>query len=264
MDVQMLENHWLACMATLGGGGRVTRLGGAIVVVNPQTPGMFANFISLRGVDPDRLEPVLEMGAALLAGESRLPALFLSPAAGNADELSDRLTGLGWRRLVRQAVLARSLPLKEAIPVSEAVTVSEIGPEQLPVWERVLARGYEAAPGVGEEVAAAWGTLLEQPGDCAAARYYLASLDGEPAGTGLTWLRGETAGLYCGAVLPALRRRGVERATLVRRLQDAAASGAYLALLQTDSGSPVEHLCLSHLGFQTAYHRDLWALPIRW
>jgi hypothetical protein len=137
--------------------------------------------------------------------------------------------------------------------------VGVITPEQIPRWGKTLVEAYEVAPGPGAELAGAWGALLRSPGEGSWARGYLAHLDGQPAGTGLTWGQGEIAGLYCGAVLPTLRRRGVHRATVLRRLADALAAGSRLATLQTEVGSPVEQLCTSQLGFSLAYHRELWS-----
>ncbi len=257
-DTLSLENHWLACMASAGGGGRVTRLGPMLTVIHPRLSPAILNFMLLRDARPDDLPVLLEAGGAALAEWGRPPALFLSPASGDMGALGTVLSSLGWRLRTHQTVLVRQLTDLDLPAPTEGVSVREIGTQELRRWGDLLVKAYEVAPGVGQEIRAAWTALHESPGESAAARFYLGSVGGAPVGTGLTWIRSGIAGLYCGAVLPAARRRGVERATVLRRLADAAATGAYAAFLQTEEGSPVEHLCLNRLGFEKAHSRELW------
>lgn len=256
-DPHSLENHWLACMASAGGGGRLTRLPGAVVLSNPHVGSTLWNFIALRGAVASQLEPLLAMAGALLAEHGRPPAIFLSPAAGDMERIAAALRDRGWRRAVEQVVLITDLP--SALNETESeVIVEEIDATALQRWGETLVEAYEVEPRAGQAIAEAWTSLFGHPGEGSQVAYYLARLAGQPVGTGLTWSQGEIAGLYCGAVLPAFRRRGVERATLARRLNDAARKGSRLAMLQTEVGSPVEHLCLARLGFRVAYHRELW------
>ena len=249
-DPLSLENHWLTCMASVRG-GRLSRIIGGLVVANSDFGGAAFNFITLRSVATDCLEGALEAGQALLAEHGRPPVVYLSPLAGDTAALGEQLEHLGWRRRLRQVVLARGtahLPTHSPHP---ALTLST---SELKVWGATLIQAYEIEPRAGRELAAAWSSLSQGDG---IATYYLAHMEGKPVGTGLLWRQGGLAGLYCGAVLPAFRRRGVERATLVQRLHDAAAD-AHTALLQTEAGSPVEHLCVQRLGFDPAYAREIW------
>lgn len=253
-----LENHWLTCMATAAGGAQVTRMGRGTVVINPNVSGQAFNFIALRGARPERLGAILETGGALLAGGGRPPAVFLSPASGSMEELAQGLTDLGWHRVMQQAVLCRELPGPPGPPFPEGVALERVAPRQVRLWGRTLAAAYEVDPFAGERLTRAWGSMLTEKDETWWATGYLARVDGSPAGTGLVWGQGEIAGLYCGAVLPAFRRRGIHRATVLQRLADAAQAGCRWATLQTDVGSPVERLCTSELGFHIAYGRELW------
>ncbi|MFZ5815153.1 MAG: GNAT family N-acetyltransferase [Bacillota bacterium] len=249
-DAEMLEAHWLACMASAGGGGRVVRLGGVTVLTNPASPITMLNCLLLKGVRADRLEPLLEAGRLVLAAGEQPPALFLSPLSGDLPALRARLEALGWQRRLSQAVLVR--PLDEPLPaLSSEVAVAETADRES--WGRLLVEAYGMPPPLGEPLRNAWTGLAGE------ARFYLAHLEGRPVGTGLSWRQGPVTGLYAGAVLPAWRRRGVERASLLRRMADARREGALLATLQTEAGSPVEHLARNRLGFTLAYERELWA-----
>lgn len=257
--IRELESHWLACMATVGG-GRVTRLEGAVVLVSPRFPATFLNFMVLRGATPERLGSVLEVGGAVMSAAGFPPALFIGPEAGDEGALAAALSGQGWRRAERQVVLARDLPAG-GMAAPAGVDVQEIGRDRLAAWGHLLVAAYAVPPEAGAVIQSAWSRLFAQPGEGSRSRYYLGHLGLEPAGTGMVWMQGEVAGLYCGAVLPHLRRRGVERALVVRRLADAARDGARLAVVQTAAQSPVQHLCVDRLGFRVVYERELW-LPL--
>jgi len=256
------ENHWLACMAGVGG-GQVTRLPGGLVLSSPHLSGAFVNFLLPRDCPADRLPAFLEAGGALLAACGEPPALFLSPDAGDLPALSRVLMDRGWRPAVRQVVLACDLPLHK-VGIREGIEVEGVDPAQADLWIETLAAAYGAEPLRAANISRAWAGLAASPGDGCRALLCLARLNGAPAGTGLAWAQGSTAALYCGAVLPACRRRGVERATMLYRLSWAAANGCRQAILQTEEGSPVEHLCADRLGFRRLYQRTLWLPAGNW
>lgn len=256
------ENHWLACMAGVGD-GRVTRLAGGLVLSSPHLSGALANCLLPRDCPADRLPAFLEAGGALLAACGEEPALFLSPDAGDLPALAGVLLDRGWRPAVRQVVLGCDLPLPPA-DISPEVEVTEVDPSSPDLWIETLAAAYEAEPLRARTISRAWADLAASPGDGCQAVLCMAYLGGSPVGTGLAWAQGSTAALYCGAVLPAYRRRGAERATMLYRLAWAAAAGCCQAVLQTEEGSPVEHLCVDRLGFRRLYQRTLWLPAGNW
>jgi hypothetical protein len=70
---------------------------------------------------------------------------------------------------------------------------------------------------------------------------YLALRDGTPVGSAGLALAGDTVRLWGGAVVPAARHTGAYRALLDRRLRDAGAAGATMALVKgrVDTSAPV-------------------------
>lgn len=260
-EVQRLENHWLGCMAQLGGGARVTRLPGALAVTNRRFGLSLVNFLTLRGASSATLDATLQLGSALLSEAGCPPALYLSPLAGDQEELRAGLRDRGWHAGHRQVVLSLSLPA-HAVAEEGPAHVRPVGERELGRWARLLGQAYGVAGPTARLLGRAWTDLYADPGEAAATRYVMAWYENVPVGTGLTWTQGGVAALYCGAVLPAYRRRGVERASLLHRLRQAASDGASVALVQTEEGSPVEHLCLDRLGFRLAYRREVW-LPAR-
>lgn len=251
----------------------MVRVPGAQVVFNPVSDAGLCNFILLR--DSTDLAATLRMGETILAAEGRAPLLFVGPYASSDPVAS--LQALGWREVARQVVLAAPLP-PPTVSLNASVTVRQVGQTELDDWGALLTEAYEVSPLAAPGIQDAYTALATQPGEAAGARFYLGELAqppvreraasevslpsrtaGLPVGTGMAWQRGELLGLYAGAVLPAARGNGVERATLYQRMLDGAAAGARWAYLQTEVGSPVVGLACRHLGFTPSYERSVWA-----
>jgi predicted acetyltransferase len=85
--------------------------------------------------------------------------------------------------------------------------------------------------------------LLERP-ECAA---YVGYLNGQPVTAGLGWQTGRTIGVYNIATIPTARRRGFGEAMTARVVDDGAAAGCDVAVLQASSmGRPI----YERIGFQ--------------
>ena len=96
---------------------------------------------------------------------------------------------------------------------------------------------------------------------CAAgALRYLAYRDGVLAGGASMQLHAGVAVLTGSATLAAHRRRGVQAALLVRRLADARAAGATLAVITTAPGTQSQANTMRH-GFSLAYARAVLVSP---
>jgi GNAT superfamily N-acetyltransferase len=83
---------------------------------------------------------------------------------------------------------------------------------------------------------------------------YLAVLDGEIAGGASMRVDGRIALLAGAATLPPFRRRGVQRALLARRLEDASRAGCDLAVVVTQPGS-ISQANSQRQGFSLLYSR---------
>ncbi|HEY0394821.1 MAG TPA: GNAT family N-acetyltransferase [Candidatus Elarobacter sp.] len=98
-------------------------------------------------------------------------------------------------------------------------------------WIRLLVRA--AAPDGAPDDA-----LRRSVEVCAAAAHglFVAEVDGVPAGGGAVAVTGEYAYLFCGAVLPEFRRRGVHRALIAARAAFGAERGAARTALKIADG----------------------------
>jgi len=85
---------------------------------------------------------------------------------------------------------------------------------------------------------------------------FIASADGEDAGTGQLVLTDRIAGCYSGSVIERFRGRGIQKAVIAARVREGLARGKRIFISQTDPDSPSGHN-LHDVGFRTLY-RATW------
>ena len=125
------------------------------------------------------------------------------------------------------------------------------------LYERTVACGFTemdaGEPGFAERVFARGAAHSTE------ASAWLARIGGEPAGGGALGVTGGVAALFGASTLPRMRRRGVQRALLERRLREAHAAGAGVAFMKTAPGSGSARNAL-RAGFQVAGRSVTWVL----
>jgi GNAT superfamily N-acetyltransferase len=91
-----------------------------------------------------------------------------------------------------------------------------------------------------------------------AASLYVGYTDGVPVSTGLGYRTGRTIGVYNIATLESARRRGYGAAMTMRIVEDGAAAGCDVAILQaSDMGKPI----YERLGFRTVVEYFAYGEP---
>jgi len=89
---------------------------------------------------------------------------------------------------------------------------------------------------------------------------FIASVDGEDAGTGELVLTQRVAGCYSGSVIAKFRGRGIQKALIAARIQEGLARGKRIFISQTDPDSPSGHN-LHDVGFRTLYRATWFTRP---
>jgi hypothetical protein len=89
---------------------------------------------------------------------------------------------------------------------------------------------------------------------------FIASVDGEDAGTGQLVLTEAVAGCYSGSVVERFRGRGIQKAAIAARVREGLARGKRIFISQTDPDSPSGHN-LHDLGFRTLYRATWFTRP---
>jgi hypothetical protein len=89
---------------------------------------------------------------------------------------------------------------------------------------------------------------------------FIASVDGEDAGTGQLVLTERVAGCYSGSVIERFRGRGIQKALIAARIREGLARGRRIFISQTDPDSPSGHN-LHDVGFRTLYRATWFTRP---
>lgn len=173
-------------------------------------------------------------------------------------DTEDQLAALGLRMTERLVVLA--MPVTARLPMPSAVEVVEVrDPAGLALAGRLQSEVFGIPPpspaALAEQLRA-----VTAPGAEQLVRCYVAHVDGVPVGSAGGTVDGDALRFWEGSVLPAYRGRGVYRALVARRLEDARSTTADFALVKAvdDTSAPI----LSRLGFTPYGEQRGWSLSL--
>lgn len=191
--------------------------------------------------------------------ERRTPCrIDLSPAS-SGPRLLESLNNHGLRPVEFQSNLYAD-PASLRMPhLPPGVSVREVRPDELGFFCGLFERAYygHRAPRVLARFrAASIRARATRPGW----RFYLAFVDGVPAGGGTLYLRDGVATLAGGATIYTMRGRGCQKALLLRRMLDAETLGARLVVSRCVAGSVSQHN-MQKLGLRLAYTKAIWQHP---
>jgi GNAT superfamily N-acetyltransferase len=174
------------------------------------------------------------------------------------------LTRRGYVLEGHEHVLGRALPAEPA-PERYDLQVLRSSDHERPLWLDTLMEGFEHPDeqGVASTESFPRALLEATLGDmegCSGLVRYLAWRRGSVAG-GASIRVDESVAIFCGAAtLPAHRRRGVQTALLLARLDDAGRAGCDLAVVTTQPGSKSQEN-VQRQGFSLLYARAVLARP---
>lgn len=141
-----------------------------------------------------------------------------------------------------------------------SVTIRAVSPGERAHFGELVRDGFDMADGglLAEFFVDLTVSSLRALGDSGAA--FIASVDGQDAGTGQLVLSDRVAGCYSGSVLAAFRGRGIQHALIAARVAEGLRRGRRIFVSQTDPDSPSGHN-LHDLGFRTLYRAAWYARP---
>lgn len=192
-------------------------------VITPSITMGALNDVSLAVLPPDEVEPAIDRVLADYRARGAVVRWFVGPDWGPAD-FGERLERRG---LARSEVWAMARAIASA-PVEVPVEVEHVAGEGegLEAFSDVMARGWSADRTVLHALHRA---QVTHPSG--RVRLYLARADGVPAGAGGYIVASERTAYLVGAVvLPEFRGRGLYRALVDARIEDARRRGLTLAV----------------------------------
>jgi GNAT superfamily N-acetyltransferase len=227
-----------------------------------------ATCLSSRGIEPTAMfRRVVRLGAGRAVSEAGLddvldymnerglryavPVAPQSQPSALASWLEKRgfTPGYAWMKFCR--------PCEGAPQAACDLEVRVIGSETGGEFGRVVAEGFGLPPAVAPWVAtlagrANWVCVMAFAG-------------GTPVAAGAVYVSGEHAWLGLGATLASHRRRGAQAALLARRLGEAAARGAHVAVTETGERLPDKpshsYRNILRAGFEETYLRQNYMSP---
>jgi ribosomal protein S18 acetylase RimI-like enzyme len=224
----------------------VTRGGGVVRIADPKPFVLWWDF-------PARAMAAAVAAQAAFARESGLPVIWRVYDFDQPAGLNDCLELAGFESADAGTLMFLDLDAASAGAASlpDGVTISRVETlVDLEDFSQAASRGFgESRAGQG----LAFANRLADPDF----RLYLARADGEPIGTGRmeTGWGGQFGYLFTGSVIPEWRSRGVYRALVGARMEDARRRGLrYLATEARDTSRPI----LEMLGFRPIGRQITW------
>ena len=140
------------------------------------------------------------------------------------------------------------------------VEVRRVGPAEYRRFGELVRDGFDmgADAALGPFFVDLTVASLERLGSSSAG--FIASVDGDDAGTGWLVLTDRVGGCYSGSVLKRFRGRGIQKAVIAARVREGLARGKRIFISQTDPDSPSGHN-LHDQGFRTLYRASWFTRP---
>lgn len=164
--------------------------------------------------------------------------------------LGAALSGRGYSITGFENVLVLPLADFDGAPAPGGIHVTEIGAESMRSWERTVACGFSGSGVISPAEERLAHVIANDP----QARYFMATIDDVPAGTGELVITDGVGWLSADATLPEYRGRGVQTAIQLARLKAAASAGCELAVTESLPGS-ASMRNMERRGFRVAYTR---------
>jgi GNAT superfamily N-acetyltransferase len=244
LALRMITN---ARLRNAQGWGTYRDLRGALALTS-DAPIASLNCLNSFTTDERNIESLLEIGFGLLRAFDRDPAAEVTPL-DRPRTLNERLARRRMTVTGRRSWMAFGGKGGE-IRTNGDVEVRIADPEQARAFATV--HGGSQAWARRLSLASTVEGMLDE-----ANTFYLAYLEGAPAGT-LHLLRdGTTAGIYAVTTVRAHRRKGIGSMLTARAIADARAAGCDVVCLSTDAGGYAERL-YTELGFVTAFESQVW------
>jgi GNAT superfamily N-acetyltransferase len=224
---------------------RVIERDGWYQTITPSSKSAQGNVVVLSRVAADDAERVARETIAMYAALGLPFKWSVGPLTEPADfgDVLDRL-GFSHSHMRGMAVEPQRWTYSAQPP---GVSVERVGDDTFDDYYTAMMRGW--ASELGET--ATWRDGMRKSLHSAEYQYYLARIDGVPAGTAGFIVKPRSVYLIGGNVLEPYRGRGVYRALIDARLRDVAALGLTLATTQAREATSAP--ILDKLGFETLY-----------
>ncbi len=208
-------------------------------LMTPSIPLHWRNEVSL-SVLGDEADAVIDATLADYAARG-LPVRWLVGPPTRPQDTAARLAARGFGQ---HEVLGMAVPTDVHVPAPGHVAVRQLGLADVQLWSDACSTGWDSP--ASQRIVDDWRWAFAQPERL----FYLATVDGQPVGTGAVVLTPDSAYLVGGQVAAAHRGQGIYRALLAARL---AAVRPLRAMATTQAVATTSAPILTRLGFETLF-----------
>lgn len=185
--------------------------------------------------------------------EKDIPIRFELTPAHVSSKLLSYLHQIGFYQSGFNSTLCMSLPQQPIAMRSSTVSIRKFKRDEFDVFADLYVKGYELPESIKE------GTRLNNEilGEHEDWSYYLASIENEPAGIGVAFMKNGIVTIAAAATLPRFRNKGVQTALIKERLNQAQLKHCTLAVGQARFGS-ISQNNMERVGMRIAYTKAFW------
>lgn len=229
-------------------GAEVKRFGNATAFSVQNIPG--PSFNTVKGItdeDINQIDSILDFYQ-----KKGIPAQFEITPAHASSSLMTHLTGKGFYQSGFHTSLFSELSTmgeKMASPIS----IRKLAGNEFDIFASIYAKGFNMPAFLKEGIAQNNGVLHDNKNWT----FYLASIEGEPAGIGVIFIQDNVANLAAAATLPTMRHKGIHQALINKRVQQAIISNCNLIVGQAAFGN-VSQNNMEKAGMRIAYTKAIW------
>lgn len=144
-------------------------------------------------------------------------------------------------------------PIQNAVAVDERISIRRVESHEFDLFAEIYAQGFQM-PAFLQSGIAHNNAILHSNDHW---NFYLASVDDEPAGIGVLFVKDGIATLAAAATVPHLRNKGVQNALIQQRIQQASTLHSRLVVGQAKFGS-VSQNNMEKAGLKIAYTKAIW------
>ncbi|MEK5038488.1 GNAT family N-acetyltransferase [Sporosarcina sp. FSL K6-3457] len=249
-EIDALHSRLMAMQAIEGNpmGVDIQQFGNATAFSVKNIPGPSFNTVKgLTDGDEQFMDQLIEFYT-----EKEIRVRFeLTPAHASPDLLA-HLQQAGFYHSDFHTSLYGSL-IQSAVTVDERITIRRLESHEFDLFAEIYAKGFQMPTFLQSGIAQ--NNVILHGNDHWT--FYLASLDDEPAGIGVLFVKDGMATLAAAATVPHLRSKGVQQALIHQRIQHATRLHSRLIVGQAEFGS-VSQNNMERAGMKIAYTKAIW------
>ncbi|MBM7621044.1 GNAT superfamily N-acetyltransferase [Bacillus tianshenii] len=229
-------------------GVEIKKIGNAFCYSCKNIPGPAFNTVKgLNSEDAGHVDEILEFYR-----QKEIPVRFELTPAHASTELLHQLHRLGFYQNDFHTTLY--MPITElSAPVEDSISIRKMKMHEASTYADIYVQGFQMPAFLKDGVAQNNEVLFDHD----QWTFYLATVEGEPAGIGAVFIKDHIATLAAAATLPSSRNRGIQSGLIQQRIYQAYREECSLVVGQAKFGS-VSQNNMERAGMRIGYTKAIW------